>query len=99
MKKIISFFFLVFIFNLASFSQQDPQYTNNMHYKLGVNPGYAGADKAINGLILNRYQWEGFKGAPKTLVFSVDAAVEAFGAPGGIGLNIVSDQLGFEKNT
>ena len=99
MKKIISFLFLGFIVNLAAFGQQDPQYTNNMFYKLGVNPGYAGADGAINGLILNRYQWEGFVGAPKTLVFSADAAIDAFGAPGGIGLNVVSDELGFEKNT
>jgi type IX secretion system PorP/SprF family membrane protein len=99
MKKIISFVFLVFILNLTCFSQQDPQYTNNMFYKLGVNPGYAGAEKAISGIILNRYQWDGFKGAPKTLVFSMDAAINAFGAPGGIGLNLVSDQLGFEKNT
>lgn len=99
MKKYISFLFLVLMVNLAAYGQQDPQYTNNMFYKLGVNPGYAGAEGAISGLILNRYQWEGFKGAPKTLVFSVDAAINAFGAPGGIGLNVVSDQLGFEKNT
>ena len=99
MKKIISIVFLVFAVNVTCFSQQDPQYTNNMFYKLGANPGYAGAEKAINGIILNRYQWEGFKGAPKTLVFSMDAAINAFGAPGGIGINVVSDQLGFEKNT
>lgn len=99
MKKNISFLFLVFIFKLAAVGQQDPQYTNNMFYKLGVNPGYAGAEDAINGLILNRYQWAGFEGAPKTLVFSFDAATNLFGALGGLGLNIVSDQLGFEKNT
>ncbi len=99
MKKTISFLFIVFIVNLAAFGQQDPQYTNNMFYKLGVNPGYAGADGSINGLILNRYQWLGFHGAPKTLVFSVDAAITAFGAPGGIGINVVNDELGFEKNT
>lgn len=99
MKKIFSFLFLIIIANLAALGQQDPQYTNNMFYKLGVNPGYAGADGSISGLILNRYQWEGFIGAPKTLVFSVDAAIDAFGAPGGIGVNVVSDQLGFEKNT
>ena len=99
MKKYISFFFLVFMLNLTVKGQQDPQYTNNMHYKLGVNPGYAGAEKAISGLILNRYQWVGFEGAPETLVFSVDATIEAFGAPGGIGINIVSDKLGFEDNT
>ena len=97
MKKLISFYFFVFIFNLAAYSQQDPQFTNNMFYKLGVNPGYAGAEKAISGLLLNRYQWEGFTGAPKTLVFSMDAAINTFGAPGGIGLNIISDQAGNEK--
>ena len=99
MKKFISFLYLVFIVKLAAFGQQDPQFTNNMYYKLGVNPGFAGANGKISGLILNRYQWVGFEGAPKTLVFSAEAAVEAFGSPGGVGLNVVSDQLGFEKNT
>lgn len=98
MKKIISFVFLVFVLNLTCFSQQDPQYTNYMFYKFGVNPGYAGAEKAISGIILNRYQWDGFDGAPKTLVFSVDAAINAFGAPGGIGINVVSDQWGYFNN-
>lgn len=99
MKKIISFFFFVVIVKLNIFAQQDPQFTNNMFYKLGVNPGFAGAEGAINGMILNRYQWEGFLGAPKTLVFTADAAIDAFGAPGGIGINVVSDQLAYEKNT
>ncbi len=98
MKKIISFLYLLLLLKLTALGQIDPQFTNNMFYKLGVNPGYAGAENAINGLILNRYQWEGMKGAPKTLVFSADAAIDVFGAPGGIGLNIVSDQLGFAKN-
>jgi len=99
MKKFISFLYLVFIVKLAAFSQQDPQFTNNMFYKLGVNPGFAGAEGKISGLILNRYQWVGFVGAPKTLIFSAEAAIDAFGSPGGIGLNVVSDELGFEKNT
>jgi type IX secretion system PorP/SprF family membrane protein len=98
MKKIISLLYLLLIIKWVAFGQIDPQFTNNMYYKLGVNPGYAGAENAISGLILNRYQWEGMKGAPKTLVFSVDAATNIFGAPGGLGLNIVSDQLGFAKN-
>jgi type IX secretion system PorP/SprF family membrane protein len=97
--KRISFLFLLLIVNLAAFSQQDPQFTNNMFYKLGVNPGFAGAEGTISGIMLNRYQWDGFEGAPKTLIFSADAAIDAFGAPGGIGLNIMSDKLGFEKNS
>jgi len=99
MKKIFSFLYLLIIVKLAAFSQQDPQFTNNMFYKLGVNPGFAGAEGTISGIILNRYQWDGFEGAPKTLIFSADAAINAFGSPGGIGLNVVSDELGFEKNT
>ncbi len=99
MKKLKSFLFSIFVANLAAFGQQDPQFTNNMFYKLGVNPGFAGSENAINGLILNRYQWAGFKGSPKTLVFSADAATNLFSAPGGVGFNIISDELGFEKNT
>jgi type IX secretion system PorP/SprF family membrane protein len=95
MKKIISFLYLLFIVNLAAFSQQDPQYTNFMEYKLGVNPGFAGTEGTINGLILNRYQWQGFEGEAKTLVFSADASINAFGSPGGIGFNVVSDEIGF----
>ncbi|MFW6371382.1 MAG: PorP/SprF family type IX secretion system membrane protein, partial [Bacteroidota bacterium] len=98
MKKIISFLYLFFIIKLAALGQVDPMFTNNMFYKLGMNPAYAGADNAINGLILNRYQWEGMNGAPKTLVFSVDAATNLFGTSGGLGLNIISDQLGNAKN-
>jgi len=99
MKKTVAFLFLIILVNFAVFAQQDPQYTNNMYYKLGVNPGYAGAENAISGLLLNRYQWVGYGGGePKTLVFSVDAAITAFGSPGGIGINIVSDQWGFYDN-
>lgn len=99
MKKIFSLLYLLIIVNLAAMGQQDPMFTNNMHYKLGVNPGFAGAEDVISGIILNRYQWEGMPGAPKTLVFSVDGAVNLFGAASGLGLNIVSDQLGNEDNT
>lgn len=97
MKKFISFLYLVIFVNLAAFGQQDPQFTNYMQYRLGVNPAVAGENGKINGLILNRYQWDGFTGGPRTLVFSADAAIRAFGSPGGIGLNVVSDQLGFAK--
>ena len=98
MKKTISFLFLVIIIKFAANGQQDPQFTNNMFYKLGINPGYAGSEDAISGIILNRYQWVGFDGAPTTLVFSVDAAIDAFGSPGGVGLNIISDRWGFYDN-
>ena len=98
MKKIFCFLFLYIIANLAAIAQQDPQFSFNRLTQLTVNPGYAGNDGLINGIILNRYQWDGIKGAPKTLVFSVGGASSLFGLNSGIGLNIISDELGFQKN-
>ena len=98
MKKLFCFLFLYIIANLAAIAQQDPQFSFNRLTQLTVNPGFAGNDGMINGIILNRYQWVGIKGAPQTLVFSASGASEIFGVKSGIGINIISDKLGFEKN-
>jgi type IX secretion system PorP/SprF family membrane protein len=98
MKKIFCFLFLSIIANLAAIAQQDPQFTFNRATLLTVNPGYAGNDGMINGIILNRYQWIGIKGAPQTLVFSAEGATQLFGATSGLGINVISDKLGFQKN-
>jgi type IX secretion system PorP/SprF family membrane protein len=98
MKRIFCFLFLYIIAILAAIAQQDPQFSFNKETQLTVNPGYAGHDGAISGVILNRYQWVGIDGAPKTLVFSVGSASKLFGIDGGIGFNIISDEIGFSKN-
>jgi type IX secretion system PorP/SprF family membrane protein len=98
MKKIFCFLFLYIIINLAAIAQQDPQFTFNKLTLLTVNPGYAGHDGQITGTMLNRYQWDGVPGSPKTLVFSASAATELFGLNSGVGINIVSDELGFQQN-
>ncbi|MBA4408265.1 MAG: type IX secretion system membrane protein PorP/SprF [Bacteroidota bacterium] len=98
MKKIFCFLFLYIIANLAAIAQQDPQFSFNRLIQLTVNPGYAGNDGLINGIILNRYQWDGVKGSPKTLVFSVGAATNILGLNSGVGFNVISDELGFSKN-
>ncbi|WP_430971682.1 PorP/SprF family type IX secretion system membrane protein [Sunxiuqinia rutila] len=98
MKKIFYFLFLSIFVNLAAYGQQDPQFSFNRETQLAVNPGFAGSNEAITGLILNRYQWSGFDGAPKTLLFSVETTANIFGGTSGVGLNIISDELGYEKN-
>ena len=75
------------------FSQQDPQFSQNMFNKLANNPGYAGSNQAICVTMLHRSQWMGFEGAPKTLNLSVDAGIPAI--HGGVGLNIVKDEIGY----
>lgn len=98
MKKIFCFLFLYIIANLAAIAQQDPQFTFNKMTQLSVNPGFAGNDGMVNGVILNRWQWVGIPGAPSTRLISIGAARELLGIPSGVGLNIVSDQVGFQKN-
>lgn len=98
MKKIFCFLFLYIIAILAAIAQQDPQFSFNKVTQLTVNPGSAGNDGAMSGVILNRYQWVGFAGAPKTLVFSVGAANKVFGINSGVGFNVISDEIGFSKN-
>jgi len=98
MKKIFCFLFLYIIAILAAIAQQDPQFSFNKVTQLTVNPGFAGNDGAINGVILNRYQWVGITGAPKTLVFSVGSTSKLFGLNSGVGFNIISDEIGFFKN-
>lgn len=98
MKKLFYFLFLLIFVNLAAKAQQDPQYSFNRVTQLTVNPGYAGSNDALTGLILNRYQWSSFEGAPKTLLFSVETKTNIFGGKSGVGLNIINDEVGFEKN-
>jgi type IX secretion system PorP/SprF family membrane protein len=98
MKKIFCFLFLYIIAILAAVAQLDPQFSFNKEIQLVVNPGYAGDGGALKGVILNRYQWVGVDGAPKTLVFSVDKSSKIFGVNSGIGLSVVSDEIGFFKN-
>jgi len=98
MKKYFCFLFLFILSNLAAIGQQDPQFGFSKFAHLAVNPAYAGSNDAVTGLLLNRYQWNGQEGAPKTLVFSVETTAKLFGSNSGVGLNIMSDELGLEKN-
>ena len=95
MKRIILSMCFLLIAGLA-FSQQDPQFSQNMFNKLANNPGYAGSKQAICATVLHRSQWMGFDGAPTTLNLSVDAGIPAI--HGGVGLNIVKDDIAAFSN-
>lgn len=77
-------------------AQQDPHFSQYMHNKLFMNPGYAGMKHALCFTAIARNQWQGFDGAPKSGVFSGDIYLEQL--HGGVGVNILYDQLGFERN-
>jgi len=89
---------LLIICIFAANAQQDPQFSLNRFNQLTVNPGFAGSSGLINFSLLNRYQWVGFPGAPVTNVFNADASVHLIGKKDGIGISIINDVIGFEKN-
>ncbi|MFH0866096.1 MAG: type IX secretion system membrane protein PorP/SprF [Bacteroidota bacterium] len=101
MKKNITFLFFFFA-SLVVFAQQEVQVSHNMFNNMSINPGYAGMNEAICATAIVRQQWvgfedpDGYKGAPQTYLLSVDGKVNPL--RGGLGLNIMQDQLGFEKN-
>ena len=98
LKKAILAWILLIITNFVANAQQDPQFSLNRFNQLAVNPGFAGSSGIINFSLLNRYQWVGFSGAPMTIVFNTDASVHLIGRNDGIGLSVINDVIGFEKN-
>lgn len=89
---------LLLIISMVTKSQQDPQFSQNQFNLFTVNPGCAGAAGLINTSLLNRFQWVGFPGAPVTTVFNMDAAVALLGKNDGLGVSIMNDAIGYEKN-
>ncbi len=84
----------ILLFATSGYSQQDPQFSQNMFNKLAVNAGSAGSSDAICFGGLYRNQWVSFEGSPETFVFNFDAPVfKNFG----VGISILSDKIGFDK--
>ena len=96
--EVVLFWILLNISTFTANAQQDPQFSQNRFNQLTVNPGFAGSSGPINVSLLNRFQWVGFPGAPVTTVFNADATVHLIGKEDGVGLSIMNDVIGFEKN-
>lgn len=98
---VLTAFLLLTVAGLKA--QQAPIFTNYNNSYTYINPGYAGLSEGVNVLGLYRQQWAGFTDndgneiAPTTLLLTGDMPIRALG--GGISLSVLSDQLGFEKNT
>ncbi|MCD6346204.1 MAG: type IX secretion system membrane protein PorP/SprF [Bacteroidales bacterium] len=94
----LSLTFTCMLFSLGVQAQQDPQFSMNMFNHMAVNPGFAGSQGMTSLAVLNRQQWMGFEGNPKTTFFSANTPVKPFGINSGVGLTFMDDKLGFEKN-
>lgn len=96
--RILTVLILVGLTGAGAFAQQDPQFTHNMFNQLAVNPGFAGSQGMLSAGMINRQQWMGLAGNPKTTLFSVHTPVKPLNIPSGVGLYFMDDRLGFEKN-
>lgn len=93
MKKILTAI-LVCCCTLASFAQQDVQYTQYMYNPLLYNPAYAGSREALSCLGLYRYQWAGIDGAPRDIFLSVHSPIASHMA---VGLYLENDKIGIHN--
>jgi type IX secretion system PorP/SprF family membrane protein len=90
MKKITSLVFLLISF--SAFAQQDPLFSQYMFNKLALNPAYAGSREILTIDLLDRYQWVGIEGAPRT--FTVAAHMATRNNKVGLGVYAYRDALG-----
>jgi type IX secretion system PorP/SprF family membrane protein len=97
MKKITPIFIgFILLFSLMTQAQQTPHYTQYMYNMQTINPGYVGARADLSISLLNRSQWVGVEGAPKTTTFSLNG--RAFDGVG-FGLTVINDKLGLTEST
>ncbi|MCC6251706.1 MAG: type IX secretion system membrane protein PorP/SprF [Bacteroidia bacterium] len=96
MKKIVTSVLLV-LSGIQAFAQQDPQFSQQMFTRLSTNAGFAGASEYLCATVINRQQWVGFDGAPKTTLVTIDAPFKIGEQTIGVGATIIADKLGFEK--
>jgi len=94
--KVILPILFVLSFHTAN-AQHDAQFSQYMFNGLYINPAYAGYKEQWNLNMFYRTQWAGLPGAPKTFSAAADGVINDGRV--GLGLQVVNDQLGAEKNT
>jgi type IX secretion system PorP/SprF family membrane protein len=90
MKKIILIALLLSAG--TAFAQQDALFSQYMFNKLIINPAYAGSRKVMTFDLVDRYQWAGIEGAPRTLTFSGHSPLR--NPHVGLGFYVYSDNVG-----
>lgn len=76
-------------------AQQDPMYTQYMFNISSVNAAAIGRGDNISLMMVDRFQWVGFEGAPKTVALTADVPIKFFNS--GVGLTYVNDRIDIEQ--
>lgn len=97
MRRIILYILIFCGCGLNAIAQQLPQFTQYMYNTIAVNPAYAGSRGALSIIGLNRNQWVGFDGGPKTQTLSIHTPLRNDKI--GLGLSLLNDKAGYENFT
>ena len=89
-KTLILSLFLLIGYGLSA--QQDALFSQYMFNKLVVNAAYAGSRDVLSATAVNRYQWVGLDGGPKTLTFSLHSPLR--NEKIAVGMYLYSDKIG-----
>ena len=93
-KKLLVIGLFVFC-SIRLNAQQEVMYTQYMFNALAFNPGYAGNKDMLSMNITYRNQWTKLKGAPRTMLFSIEKGIPDKNL--GLGFHIVRDEIGAQK--
>ena len=93
MKTIICTFVII-VLALQAPAQNNPNFSQYMGLERKFNPASINLSNTIDFSLIARLQWLGFEDAPSTQVFNASTYLQDIF--GGVGLNIVNDQLGHE---
>lgn len=79
----------------AALAQHGAMYSQYMFNGLLINPAYAGSNDVLTATAINRNQWVGFDGAPRTTTFSLHSPLK--NRKVNLGLTFINDQYGVTK--
>jgi type IX secretion system PorP/SprF family membrane protein len=95
-KTIIYTILFIFIAQVQVNAQQDAQSSLYFFNPLNFNPAYAGSRGSLNFTAVNRAQWVGWEGAPRTQFLSIHAPI--LRKQLGVGGNLSYDRVGARTN-
>jgi type IX secretion system PorP/SprF family membrane protein len=75
-----------------SFAQHNAMFSQYMFNGLLINPAYAGSNDVLSATAIDRMQWAGFDGAPKTLSFSIHSPLK--NKKVNLGISVLNDKIG-----
>jgi type IX secretion system PorP/SprF family membrane protein len=94
MKQIVTLLFT--LASLLASGQRDALYSQYMFNQLVINPAYSGSKEELSLAVIDRYQWVGLDGAPRTLTVSAHTPLRNENVA--LGMYVYADHIGADND-